>query len=304
MRTPALLLAGHGTKDADGRAEFLAFADVVRSLAPELPIAAGFIELCGPAVPHAVADLVARGAHDIVVVPVMLLAAGHTKNDIPALLARERLVHPGVRFRYARDLGIQPQLLEVLEERLRRAIASGGRADTWVLLVGRGSSDPDANSDVFKIARLLHEGRPYAGVEVCFIGITRPNLTEGLERCLRLGARRVAVVPYFLFTGVLERRIRTLSLAFGDAHPDVEVRVAGYLGPDERIAQLVLERYREALEGEARMNCDVCIHRVALPGFEHRVGAPATPHYHPDLDHVHSHPPFHEHDGGDRAACP
>ncbi|MDQ3792878.1 MAG: sirohydrochlorin chelatase, partial [Actinomycetota bacterium] len=39
-----------------------------------------------------------------------------------------------------------------------------------------------------------------------------------------------------------------------------------------------------------RMNCDVCVHRVALPGFEEKVGAPATPHYHPDEPgHSHGH---------------
>jgi sirohydrochlorin cobaltochelatase len=70
------------------------------------------------------------------------------------------------------------------------------------------------------------------------------------------------------------------------------VRYAGYFGPDARVADLVLERYREAHSGDIRMNCDVCVHRVALPGFEEKVGAPATPHYHPDEpnhDHGHDH---------------
>ena len=54
------------------------------------------------------------------------------------------------------------------------------------------------------------------------------------------------------------------------------------------MAALVMERYRESFEGDIRMNCDVCVHRVALPGFEEKVGAPATPHYHPD-EHGHHH---------------
>ncbi|MDQ3590829.1 MAG: sirohydrochlorin chelatase, partial [Actinomycetota bacterium] len=41
--------------------------------------------------------------------------------------------------------------------------------------------------------------------------------------------------------------------------------------------------------GDIRMNCDVCVHRVALPGFEEKVGAPATPHYHPDEPGHHGH---------------
>lgn len=287
MTEPALLIAGHGSRHQGGVAEFFAFADRVRALAPSLAVGCGFIELSPPPVSVAAADLVAAHANDIVVVPLMLLAAGHTKNDIPALLARERLAHPGVRFRYARDLGIHPDLLSIVDERLDAAVTPEERAETAVLLVGRGSSDPDANADMYKIARLLNEGRSYPMVETCFIGITDPRLPEGLERCRRLGATRIVAVPYFLFTGVLEERIHAQCAAFADAHADVDVRVAGYLGPDDRVARLVLYRYRETINGDPRMNCDTCVHRVALPGFEHKVGAPAVPHFHPD-EHAHA----------------
>jgi sirohydrochlorin cobaltochelatase len=225
----------------------------------------------------------------VVVVPLMLLAAGHTKNDIPASIAAARLAHPGVRFRYGRDLGIDGRLLALAGERIGAAVAPEERATTAVLLVGRGSSDPDANGDLCKVARLLHEGRPFPMVEPCFSGITGPRVPEGLARCAALGASRVVAVPYFLFTGVLVRRIAQDCATFERARPGVEVRVAGHLGPEEAIAEIVLERYREAVAGSARMNCDLCIHRVALPGFEHRVGAPAIPHHHPDDGHHRQH---------------
>jgi sirohydrochlorin cobaltochelatase len=294
---PALVIAGHGSRDEQGAREFLSFAHGVADLLPGVDVAAGFIELSPPPVSAAVDDLVARGAKDIAVVPLMLLAAGHAKDDIPALLTRERLRHPDVRFRYSRDLGIRPELLAVVDDRLNTTFDPEERADTAVVLVGRGSSDPDANGDLFKIARLIYEGRPYPMVEPCFIGITTPLLEEGLRRCVRLGTKRIAVVPYFLFTGVLERRIRANSLRFGKER-GIDVRVTGYLGGDPRIARLVAERYREAIDGDARMNCDMCIHRVALPGFEDEVGAPATPHYHPDVDgHAHD-GHSHRHDHG------
>jgi sirohydrochlorin cobaltochelatase len=126
-------------------------------------------------------------------------------------------------------------------------------------------------------------------VEPAFVGITRPMVPEGLERCLALGARRIVAVPYFLFTGVLVRRIAAQCADFERAHPGVEVRAAAHLGPHPTVAAIVLERYEEAISGSPRMNCDLCIHRVALPGFEHRVGAPAVPHHHPDDGH-HAHP--------------
>ena len=286
MNRPALLVAGHGSQDAAGAVELLALADRVRALDPVLALACGFIELSPPPLSVACADLVAKGASEIVVVPVMLLAAGHVKDDVPALVARLRLQFPGVRFRYARELGIHPDLLAVVGERLEAAVPAAERAATAVLLCGRGSSDPDANADLHKVARLLWEGRPWPLVETCYVGITDPRLPAGLERCRRLGARRIVTVPYFLFTGRLVDRIRAQCAAFAAGHPELDVRVAGYLGPDERVARLVLARYAEALDGDPRMNCDLCVHRVALPGFEAKVGAPATPHHHPG-DHVH-----------------
>jgi sirohydrochlorin cobaltochelatase len=293
---PSLLIVGHGTRATDGAAEFLALADRVRALAPALAVGAGFIELSRPPISEAVAGLVAAGSRDVVAVPLMLLAAGHAKNDIPATLARERLPYPGVTFRYGRELGIRPELLALVDARVQDVVPAAQADGTAVLLVGRGSSDPDANSDLFKIARLYYEGRPHPLVEAAFVSLAPPSVPDALERCRRLGAQRVVVVPYFLFTGVLERRIREQAAEYA-SRTGLEVRVSRYFGPDDRVAELVLERYREAIEGDIRMNCDVCVHRVALPGFEDRVAAPATPHYHPDEngDHAHGHSHAHTH---------
>lgn len=276
--SPALLLAGHGTASQAGIAEYFALADRVRALAPEVPVGTGFLELAPPPLSVAIGDLVAEGHRHVVVVPLVLAGAGHAKTDIPARVLSARRDFPGVRFSYGRHLGIHPDLLAVVAERLAATVPAGERSGTAVLLVGRGSSDPDANADLHKVARLLWEGRDWPIVEACFVGITGPRVPEGLERCRRLGHRHVAVVPYFLFTGVLERRIHAQTAAFARAHPEVTVRLARYLGPDDRVAGLVLERYREALRGEVRMTCDTCVHRVALPGFAHQVGAPLTGH--------------------------
>jgi sirohydrochlorin cobaltochelatase len=288
-RAPALLVVGHGSRDPRGAREFHELVALVRKNNPELEIDGGFIELSRPPISECVSRLAERGARRIVAVPLMLLAAGHAKDDIPATLVREKVDHPGLGFEYGRALGIRPELLGLMDEKISAVVSEEEREETAVLVVGRGSSDPDANSDLAKISRLFYEGRPYPFVEPAYVSMTPPGVGEGLERCRRLGARRVVVFSYFLFTGVLEERIREQSEAFS-AERGVEVRYAGYFGPDQRVADLLIERYREAIEGDIRMNCDVCIHRVALPGFEEKVGAPATPHYHPDEPgHGHHH---------------
>ncbi|MDP9477078.1 MAG: sirohydrochlorin chelatase [Actinomycetota bacterium] len=293
---PALLIVGHGSRDERGAREFHELVRLVREKSPYLPVEGGFIELSKPPISECVNRLVEGKVRKISAVPLMLLAAGHAKDDIPATLVREGLSHPDVDFGYGRALGIRPELLGLMDERISAVVPEDEKDEWAVLVVGRGSSDPDANSDLFKASRLFGEGRPYETVETAFVSMTPPKVHEGLERLRKLGAKKVAVFSYFLFTGVLEERIREQSEEFAGQNPDLEVRYAGYFGPDARVADLVLERYREAVRGDIRMNCDVCVHRVALPGFEEKVGAPATPHYHPDENgHDHSH--GHDHHG-------
>ena len=285
MTPPPLLLAAHGTRDPAGVAGFQALAARVADLAGRdgIEVAGGFIELSEPPLRDAVTALAGTSPPRIVAVPLMLVAAGHAKGDIPAALAREQARHPGVSFTYARTLGPHPALIELLDTRIA---AVAGDTPPAVLVVGRGSTDPDANADVVKTARLLWEGRDYPLAETAFVSLARPDVAEGLERCRLLGARRIVVARYFLFPGVLPDRVTEQAAQYAAAHPELDIAVADVLGDCDEIAALVLERYREALSGDIRMNCDMCVYRIALPGFEHRVGEPQHPHDHPH-DHVH-----------------
>lgn len=226
----------------------------------------------------------------------ILLAAGHAKGDIPAALARERERHPGLRTRYARPLGVDPVILGLLRGRL--AASALPRPDA-VLLVGRGTSDPDANAELHRAARLLWETTRESGVdfvEPAFVSLARPSVGEGLERLRLLGARRVTVLPYFLFAGVLPDRIGQHSAQAAD-RLGLEVAVGrllgdAALGDGEALVDLVLDRFAEAAAGAVAVNCDACVYRIAMPGFEHRVGAAQRPHDHPDD------PAGHHHHGG------
>ncbi len=282
---PALLLAAHGTRDQAGVAAFGALAERVGDLAGRdgTRVAGGFIELSAPPLRAAVATLVNGTPANMVAVPLMLTAAGHAKGDIPAALARERTRHPGLSWTYARPLGPHPLLIELLAARVA---AVSGDDSPAVLIVGRGSTDPDANAEVVKTTRLLWEGRDYPLAETAFVSLARPDVLGGLERCRLLGARQIVVARYFLFPGVLPDRVAEQAGQYAAAHPELDIRCADVFGDCDEIAALVYERYHEALSGDIRMNCDMCVYRIAMPGFEHRVGEPQHPHDHPH-DHAH-----------------
>jgi sirohydrochlorin cobaltochelatase len=293
---PPLLLAAHGTRDEAGVTAFHALAARVARLAARdgIRVAGGFIELSAPPLRDAVAALITAGpgngagAGNMVAVPLMLVAAGHAKGDIPAALARERTRHPGLRWTYGRPLGPHPALVNLLAARIAAATPDESDDPPAVLVVGRGSSDPDANADVVKTTRLLWEGRGYPLAETAFVSLTSPSVAEGLDRCRLLGARRIVVARYFLFPGVLPDRVADQAADFAAAHPGLDIRCSDVLGDCDEIAALVYERYHEALAGDIRMNCDMCVYRIAMPGFEQHVGEPQHPHDHPH-DHAHAH---------------
>ena len=288
----AMLIVGHGTRSEQGVAEFCSFIARLqkRADAPYPAAAGGFIELSDPPVTDAVGELVSDGHRELVAVPLVLVAAGHGKGDIPAALLREQVRHPGMSYVYGRPLGPHPTLIDILEDRIDQALDGNDRASTHVLLVGRGSSDPDANAEIAKIARLLWEGRGYAGVEPSFISLAEPGVPAGLDKLRLLGAQRIVVTPYFLFPGVLPDRIVAQTTDFAAGHDGIDITIADLIGDCDELADLVLERYHEAVHGDIRMNCDTCLYRTALPGHADRVGAPQRPHHHPaDDGHHHTH---------------
>lgn len=292
--TPPLVIAGHGTRSQSGANEFVRFVQRVsgRLAAQNIDVAGGFIELSRPPLKDAVHTLVTGGHQDLVVVPLVLAAAGHDKGDIPGAMRREQDRHPRLRYRYGRPLGPHPVLNTLLERRVDQALDGAPRADTAVVVVGRGSTDPDSNAEVAKVTRLLWEGRGYAMAEPSFVSLAWPGVPEALDRARRLGATRIVVAQYFLFPGVLPDRIVSQAGEYAAGHPELDVRTTGVLGDTDPLADLVIERYREAIDGDIRMNCDTCVYRIAMPGFETRVGAPQHPHDHPDDPtghHAHAH---------------
>lgn len=273
-----ILLIGHGSRDAAGEQEFRAFA---RTLAQRVGcfVQPAFLEFNEPPVAEAIKRCVETGARRIVALPLFLGAATHQKNDVPAAINWARGRYPTVRFAYGAPLGAHALIAEALAVRATEvlggtAVERQTLASTAVLLVGRGSRDPDSNSELYKVGRLLYEGRPFGGVECCFIAIARPGLQEGLERCLRLGARRVVVAPHMLFAGILSKRMELLAQGFGARHPEIGLAVAMPLGAEDNLLAVVQQRIDEARAGVAAANCDSCKYRVPMSGFAAELGLP------------------------------
>lgn len=240
----------------------------------DAPVAAAWLEdFAEPDAVTAAGALVEAGAAGIVTVPFLVLGAGHAKTDVPESVAAIRSHHPQVPVSHGRVLGLHPTLFELARARID-AVSAGDRRDEVLVVTGAGSSDPDANGDLAKAARLLAELTGHTWVEIAYAGVTWPKADALFERLRRAGAGRVVRFSWSLLAGLLERRVeRWAADAAGDG---LEIADAGRFGPDPLVADVVVARYDEALTGDPRMNCDLCAYRLPLPGFENRVGLPSA----------------------------
>jgi sirohydrochlorin cobaltochelatase len=298
----AVVLCGHGTRHADGAAGFRAVAEQVRARLPRFTVRYGFLELSEPLLPDALEALAAEGARRIVVIPCMLFAAGHAKTDIPALLRAFEAGHPGVEIIYGGVFGVDPSLLAAAAHRIEQALTAAGpgvpRDGTLLLVIGRGSSDPDANADLAKIMRLLWEGLGFGWGELGYFDVTFPHLAVAIDHAARLGYRRIVVFPYLLFTGVLVRRLRETLAAAASRYPELEFVEASYLDDHPGVIDVFTARVEQALTGDTAMNCRLCRYRTDILAFER----PSAGDHGHDHHHAHDHDHTHRDDHGDAGA--
>ncbi len=301
MSKIGVMVCGHGSRDVEAVSEFDSVARGIRERLPQYEVESGFLEFARPVIRDGLDRLRARGHTHILAVPGMLFAAGHAKNDIPSVLNTYQAQHPEAAIDYGRELGIDSKLLRAATARIEEALAQAGdavpRHETLLMVVGRGASDSDANSNVAKVMRMLWEGFGFGWGETCYSGVTFPLVEPGLEHAARLGYRRIVVFPYFLFTGILVKRIYEHTDRVAARHPEIEFIKAPYLKDHPLVLDSFAERVGEMLTGENLMNCKLCKYREQVVGFEAEVGLPQASHHHhvegigtePAHDHVHGH---------------
>ena len=286
-----VLVCGHGSRNRLAVAEFAGLAHKLQHHLADVPVEYGYLEFARPILRDGLDALVARGVRHVLAVPAMLFAAGHAKNDIPSVL-NSYAAETGLRIDYGRELGVDLKMIQAAGARIRAcleaadaaAAAAGSPAvplhDTMLVVVGRGSSDPDANSNVAKVTRMLVEGFGFGWGETLYSGVTFPLVEPGLRQAVKLGYRRLVVFPYFLFSGVLVSRIHQHTDRVALDHPDREFLRASYLGDHELVLDTFRDRIEEVLRGDTNMNCGLCKYRAQVLGFEREVGAPQQSHHH------------------------
>ena len=282
-----ILLVGHGSREESGNEEIREFVAQWRARQPGWRIEVCFIEFAPPSL-HDGLIAAAQGARRVLVLPLILNAAGHVKMEIPEAIEHARAHCPGTTFLYGPHLTACDPILAILKRRLRKAMNALDMPDpttTGVILLGRGSSDRAANGDMAKMARWLQEAGDHELVDLAFTGITFPRLERVVQRQALIGMRQIVVLPYYLYTGTLMQRIHRQVEHLRAQYPQIRFAASTHFGFEDEIFALLEQRVADLQAGtpDSRLPCDGCSYRE----IAHDLG-----HGH---SHEHTHPHAHQH---------
>ncbi|GHA56218.1 sirohydrochlorin cobaltochelatase [Amylibacter ulvae] len=282
-----VMICGHGSRSQSAVDEFATLAEKLPPLLPpEWPMEYGYLEFANPLIRDGLDSLRAQGCTKILAVPGMLFAAMHSKNDIPTVLNTYAAKH-GVDISYGQELGVDPLMIAAAGARVQDAVNAANAkhgelplSETALVVIGRGASDPDANSNVSKIARLLWEGMGFGWCETGYSGVTFPLVEPCLDHVSKLGYKRVIVFPYFLFSGILIDRIYGFTDKCAEKYTGIQFEKAGYLGDHPQVLETFVQRITEQVGEIPPPNCAMCKYRTQVLGFESEVGAIQESHHH------------------------
>lgn len=286
MKT-GVMICGHGSRSQSAVDEFAVLAEKLPAYLPDdWMVDYGYLEFANPVIRDGLDRLRNGGCERILAVPGMLFAAMHAKNDIPTVLNTYGAKH-GITVNYGRELGVDPKMIAAAAGRVQEAVDDANARlgpvalhDTCLVVIGRGASDPDANGNVSKVARMIQEGMGFGWCEVGYSGVTFPLVEPCLQHVACLPYKRVIVFPYFLFSGILIDRIYGFTDQVAAAHPEIQFIKAPYLGDHPKVLETFAERITEQVGEIPPPNCAMCKYRTQVLGFEAEVGAVQESHHH------------------------
>lgn len=266
MKT-GVMICGHGSRSQSAVDEFATLADKLPPLLPsDWMCEYGYLEFANPVIRDGLDRLREAGCDRILAVPGMLFAAMHSKNDIPTVLNTYAAKHD-IEVSYGRELGVDPKMIAAAAGRITEALEGLDDvplSETCLVVIGRGASDPDANGNVAKVARMLQEGLGFGWLEVGYSGVTFPLVEPCLSHAAKLGYKRIVVFPYFLFSGILIDRIYGFTDQVAAENPQIEFVKAPYLGDHPQVLATFAERVMEQAGEVPPPNCGICPYRTQV----------------------------------------
>ncbi len=250
MKNDCILLIGHGSRDPNGNPQIERFTQQWRSSQPDWHIELCFIEFAEVEIAQGL-DIAAAKGQRVIIVPLVLNAAGHVRAEIPHHIEHAKQRHPETQFIYTPPVTAGEPIFTILKRNLQKAFAEldfPSPANTGVILLGRGSSDRNANGEVSKMARWLFEDSEHDLVDVAFTGVATPRLETAVQRQANLGMKQIIVLPLYLFDGTLINRIHRQMTRLQQQYAGIAFAHSSYFGFEPEIKEVLNTRVMNVLQ--------------------------------------------------------
>jgi sirohydrochlorin cobaltochelatase len=239
-----VLLIGHGTRDALGTEQFFQLAERLATTLSPLPVAPALLEFQSPTIDQAWQSLVERDVKHIHVAPLLLFAAGHAKDDIPAVIRGCQSRTPAVTFDQSMPLSRHRSLVNLVVANLRQTLDRRSlRSPTALVMVGRGNRDPCAQADMRVLSQVVAARLDVAATYTAFYAMAEPKLRDVLSHVADRGEFDAIVIhPHLLFAGRLHDAIGKQVEESAHKFPHISFILAPYLGPVAEVATAIAHR--------------------------------------------------------------
>lgn len=277
-----ILLCGHGSRKTSGVEEFKKLVEILKDrYKDDYEVDYGFLEFNHPLFEAAVERLYSKGVRTIYALPVILFAGAHAKNDIPYELNTIQSYYTDLKITMGSPIGVNSFILDLAKKRIEEtelSLTPLERKETCLVVVGRGTTDPDANSDVNKLMSMLWEGMGFGFATTAYSGTAYPSVDQSLNLVEKLGFKRTILIPFFFFSGGLLDRIHT-ALEEKNSVSSQEFVYTAPFGTDELMLKAFDSRLEQAINGDGNMNCQLCKYRKQIIGYEGELGKDQIGHH-------------------------
>ncbi len=266
ISSTTVVFVGHGSRVKKANEELELIVNFFKEQYSDLRVVHCYIELAKPSFNLKIFEEASRlQCKRLIILPVFLFSSKHVKNDLPIILSKVQSNFPAKEIICADAMKSSSKLVELAYKRIKD-VCDPLDSDNGLLVVGRGSSDPDSNGEFEKIVRLIYEKGNFSFALSSAIGISTPTVSDQIKLISRLRPKRLIIFPYFLFHGRLIENLWKKIDEFKETHSWIEIIRAKELGVDRLLVEYFAETFEKLISGDLSnsLPCNTCHYRSEI----------------------------------------
>lgn len=256
-----VILLGHGSKSITAKNSFIELVNAYKkhsTLISKYQLSYAFLELSQPSLEEINFQCRRKETKTkILIIPLLLFAGKHTKEDIPSIINKVSKNFPELSFYLSQAFGIHKKLAQLAHKRVCQIKSSSndkinGINKNFLIYLGRGfreeSSKKEFNKQFELFIKLSNDNKDPSqkfskdNALTCFVDLSNPSLGDALAEAIARDAKRIVIVPHLLFFGRLLENIETQLKLVRKKNHDIRIDLAPPLGSDKLIFDIIDEK--------------------------------------------------------------